>query len=109
MPREIPIEESGPFITQTTDLDGTDFVFTFRFNEREQRWYMDLRTPDGDDVHMGVKVVTDWLLLRLLVDQTNRPRGEIYAVDATGSGLDARLGDLGTRVRLIYFDEGELG
>lgn len=105
---EIPIAENDQSrFTQVTPLEGVDFLFEFRWNEREQRWYMDVRSVDGESVFMGVKIVADWSLLRLLVRDDDRPAGEIYAHDTTGAG-DPRLGELGTRVRLIYIPEAEL-
>lgn len=104
---EIPLVEDGQsHFTQITSLDGVDFLFEFRWNEREQRWYMDLYEADGTPVVTGIKVVADWSLLRLVVRDL-RPAGEIYSYDTTGEG-DPRLGDLGTRVRLIYIPEAEL-
>lgn len=108
MPTEIPISEAGTNFTQTVDLDGTEFVLAFHFNNREQRWYMTVTDLDDTPILMGRKVVADWVLLRLLVDQTLRPKGEIVSVDTTGGGLDPRIGDLGGRVKLLYFNEAEL-
>lgn len=105
---EIPITENEQSrFTQVTPLDGVDFLFEFRWNEREQRWYMDLRSIDGTALFMGAKIVADWSLLRLYTRDEDRPAGEIYAHDTTGDG-DPRLGELGTRVRLIYIPEDEL-
>ena len=84
---EIPIEETGPHIEQVTDLEGTSFVFTFRWNEREQRWYLDLRDTDGAAILLGVKMVANWQILRLLVDSDRRPPGEIIVQDTSGGGL----------------------
>ena len=108
MSTEIPIQEAGTSFTQTVDLDGSDFVFVFRWNDREQRWYLGITDTDDTPIFMGRKLVADWLTLKPLVDQTLRPRGELLVVDTTGGGLDPRIGDLGNRVRLLYFNEAEI-
>lgn len=108
MPVEIPVETDSPHFTQTTALDGTDFRLEFRFNEREQRFYIDLRDSDGADILVGVKLVADWAPLRYLVDP-RRPVGEIITQDTEGLGRAPRLGDLGRRVKLIYLTAEDLG
>lgn len=105
---EIPIDEAGPHISQVTELEGTSYVFVFRWNEREQRWYLDLRDTDGASIVVGQKIVANWPILRLVVDEGRRPPGEIIVQDTSGRGRDPRLGDLGTRVRLIYLTEAEV-
>ncbi len=107
MPLEIPIDTDAPHFTQTTALDGVDFRFEFRFNEREQRFYMDLRDVDDDPILVGVKLVADWDALRYLVDP-RRPQGTIMIVDSQGEGRAARLGDLGRRIKLIYLTAEDL-
>lgn len=105
---EIPVETDDPHFTQVTSLDGTEFRLEFRFNEREQRFYMDLRDGDGVDILVGVRLTVDWAPLRYLVDP-RRPLGEIFITDSEGEGRDPRLGDLGDRVKLFYLTGEELG
>ena len=87
--------------SQTTPLDGQNFVLHFDFNSRENSWYLSIH--DSDDVPIrgavGRKVVTDYaLLLRSFVDA--RPPGEVLVVSGTQG--DPRLEDLGDGVQLLY-------
>lgn len=114
MALEIPIEVTGPepgeltpHVEQTTELDGVEFGLRLRWNDREQRWYLDLSDVDGAPILLGVKLVANWSLLRTLADDGRRPRGELVVVDTTGEG-DPRLPDLGRRVRLIYVPVAEV-
>ncbi len=105
---EIPVETDLPHFKQITSLDGTEFELEFRLNDREQRFYMDLRDGDGVDILVGVRLTVDWPPLRYLVDP-RRPLGEILVRDSEGLGRDPRLGDLGRRVKLFYLTAEELG
>jgi hypothetical protein len=88
-------------------LDGVTFVLEFRWNLREDAWYFDVRLDDGTNVANGVKVVVDWPLLRGL-RSANRPLGEFVAFDTSGERRDAAIDDLGSRVKLYYFDAESL-
>lgn len=107
MPAEILIDETGPQFDQVVELDGTDFLLDFRWNEREQRWYLDVSDNDGALILAGQKLVANWLPMRLVTNR-GRPLGQMVLQDTTRAGLDPRLGDLGTRVRLIYFTAAEV-
>lgn len=97
-----------PFYTMTVALDGSDFFFDFRYNQREDRWYFDIALTDGTMLVRGVKVVCGIPLLRKFAD-TRLPLGSIVALpntpDNTAPGL-LELGD-GKRVTLLYFDASE--
>jgi len=98
----IPLTSTDASFKQTTALDGTNYVFVFRWNDRAQAWHFDLSTEDGTPIAMGIRVVVSWPLLRRCVSE-RRPPGELIAVDTTDQG-DPLRSDLGTRVVLTYID-----
>lgn len=102
MIRTVPLTSDVENFTQVTALDGTNYVFVFRWNERAQAWHFDLYTEDGEPIAMGVRVVVSWPLLRRCVS-ARRPPGELIAVDTTGQG-DPGRSDLGARVQLQYIE-----
>lgn len=108
MPTLIPTS-SDPFYTQTTTLDGTDYILEFRFNSREECWYLKLSLTDATTLIEGVKVVSNWPLLQKLVDARG-PFGELvalaYGPDDSPAGL-TELG-IGQRVELTYFTKAEV-
>jgi hypothetical protein len=81
-------------------LDGAKFYFDLRWNARDGAWYMSISDRDRAPIVSGVRVVTNWPLLRRCVDP-RRPAGTIIAIDSTEEG-DPGLTDLGGRVVLTY-------
>jgi hypothetical protein len=100
---------SNPYYTQTTVIDGTPYLLEFRFNFREQVWYLDISLADGTVLALGIKLVSNFRLLQKYAD-SRMPPGEIVAI-AYGSndspaGLD-ELG-LGLRVELTYLEVADM-
>lgn len=93
---------------QRTSLDGQDYELTFQWNQRESKWYLDLRDQDGVDISIGIKLVANVPLLLRLTDE-RRPPGDLIAVDMTSANNDSKVSfdpgllELGTRVVLLYF------
>jgi len=107
---EIPTSPRGAARwTQTTALDGTDYVLSFDWNGRVGLWMLHLRDANGRSIRTGMMLTAGGQLLRGLVD-TRRPPGELAVVDRTGRGdTDPGLDDLGARFALVYIDAAELG
>jgi hypothetical protein len=97
----IPIDPVHPSFTQETDLDGTTYVFLFRWNAREEAWYLTLSTIDSVIIAASLKLVSGAALLRH-IPETPRPPGELFL-----DGVATRT-NLGTDVHLTYFDADAL-
>jgi hypothetical protein len=106
MPQLLPFEPSIPNQRVATTLDGTQFVFDVRWNGRAACWFMDILDADAEPIVMGIAVVIGAMLGRRSVDPRG-PAGFIMAEDTSGTGLDAGLDDLGTRVRVLFFTGDE--
>lgn len=98
-----PTEEQ-PRRVQRTALDGMEYILTFDWNTRDQHWYCDIANQDGDLIRAGVKLVVDWLLLRLVTD-AERPPGALIL--GTSDGVDPDLTGLQDAV-LRYLDVSEV-
>lgn len=100
---------SEPFYTMTCVLDGTDYLFEFRHNQREDCWYFSVATTDGEPLASGVKIVSDRFLLARFAD-VRLPPGRLVAISNTTDKSPPRLDELGEdrRVTLIYFTLAEL-
>ena len=98
-----------PFYNMTVTLDGSDFLFEFRYNQREDCWYFDISLTDGTMLVRGTKVVCNVLLLKRFAD-SRLPKGQILAWPNTDSRLAPGLLELGEdkRVTLLYFSASEL-
>lgn len=104
---------------QTTALDGRDYIFRFLYNQREDRWYLNLSDENGDPIVDGIKVVVATSLLKRVTD-SRRPPGILMARDLTAVEPDLAGGeqiaeedpgqnDLGGRVLLFYTPLEDLG
>ena len=105
----IPTDTSLATYTFSVEIELIVFLFRFQFNERDQSWFFDILTADGDPIRQGVKVVTNFPLLARIA-RLDRPPGEIVAVDTTGEDRRAVIGELGIdrQVAFVYFLKSEV-
>jgi hypothetical protein len=105
----IPVDPTASFWTQTTTLDGVPYLLTFRYNHREQAYYLSIDSSDGLTTYVqGVKIVSN---VPLLETYGATPSGEMMALSVSNSDdSPARLGELGDNVRvaLLYFEAADL-
>ena len=103
---------SDPFYDQITSFEGVDYLLTFRYNQREDAWYLSIATAaDGVSQIEGIKLVTNWPLLAKRRAGRTLPPGDFLVVtnDDTNDappGL-SELGE-GLRCELTYFTADEL-
>lgn len=103
MAQVIPTRTDVAAYTLRVDLTGVEFLFEFRFNDRESFWYFDLADALAAPIVQGVKVVLGVPLLRNVVD-VRRPVGDLFAIDQSNADLEAGESDLGDRVLFVYED-----
>jgi len=107
---EIPTSTDTAYRSQKCRLDGRDFVLRFSYNEREDRYYVDILDEEETPILRGLKLVSNWRLLRHYHHDPRVPPGELMATDLTGDNSPPSFGELGIgkRVELTYFTEDEL-
>jgi hypothetical protein len=100
---EMPLSTTLAAYSLETPLDGKLFRFQFKFNVRDSFWYMELSNGlTGELLRAGIKLVSQWDLLRLYQDPT-RPAGQLVPVPQGEPGMEATvLGQLGKDVLLTY-------
>ena len=103
----LDLPQNVPTFEQRTELDGVDYVFRFVFSERRQVWTFSMTGPDDEQVIGGQTIQLGVNFLRRSTAVV-KPPGLLFAFsndieDRTPPGL----GELGTRVDLVYFDESE--
>lgn len=103
----IPTSTDLATYTMSVELESIVFGFRFQFNNRDQSWFFDLLDSEALPIRQGIKVVTNFPLLRLIARE-DRPPGELYAIDTTGADRRAGLEDLGDELSFVYFEESEL-
>jgi hypothetical protein len=97
---------TDPLYTQRTILDGKEYLFTFDWQDRSERWYLSIHSINEEPLILGIKIVANWPLLRKFPKDGRIPAGELVAVDFAESGEPPGLLELGTRVQLHYYEEG---
>lgn len=107
--RIIPTSQVDSDYRQITALNGRDYELRLRWNTRGRAWFCGIWDMDGNMLAAPRKLVLGAILFRYNRAADDRmPQGILYLVDVTGSGLDAGLRDLGTRVFLCYAERAEL-
>lgn len=97
----IPTRSDISAYSETVDLVGTIFEFSFAWNTRAQVWVMGISTQVGEPILQGVTLVADTDLLGGHVDD-RLPDGVIVALDTTRKGEQAGRLDLGSRALVIF-------
>lgn len=83
------------------DLEGRDFQFFFKWNDREGFWYVDVLNSAGEPIRTGLKCVINWPLLRTCQTR-ERPFGSIMVVDTRPEPTETGLENLGTLALFSY-------
>jgi hypothetical protein len=102
----IPIPNAsadGNFFFRVT-LDGNEYQIYFKYNEREDAWYLDLSDANGTVIRSGMKLVVNFPLLRTCMSSA-RPPGELIALDTMVDPANPGLEDLDKRVTLVYAEQ----
>lgn len=89
------------------ELDGAEFKLRFKYNSRDDAWYLNILDTNDVMLRAGLKVVNEWTLLRLWAE-ANRPRGELIAVNQGNVPAPPTLNQLGAEVVLTYLDATEI-
>lgn len=102
----IPTTTGQPYYRQKTKLEGREYILEFSYNQRVQRWCLTLYDEVGTALLRGIKLVTNWPLLRHYRSDTRLPPGELIAMATDGSNEPPQLDELGEgkRVELLYLE-----
>lgn len=103
----LPTSTTLPYYEFEVELDGVEFKLEFRFNDRDDAWYMSILDSEDTLLRAGLRVVNSWLLLRLWAEAT-RPDGEIASVNQGQVLAPPTLNQLGAEVVLTYLDAAEV-
>lgn len=90
---------------QRVELDGEEWLLSFRWNSRIDRWFFSIDGLDGVPRLTGAAVS---LAVPLNRRSVNGPPGVFVATSESGDDPPGLL-DLGGRVKLYYVEEAELG
>lgn len=99
----IPTQQGVPFWMQRTTLDGRDYNLRFAWNQREERWYLDIADGDDTAILTGLKLVTNWPLLRAYHADHRVPPGELAVFTMLPDTSPPGLFDLGVGLRCTLY------
>lgn len=102
----IDTDNTSKHYTQTTQLDGVEYLLEFIWSDRESCWYLNISDQDGNQLACLVRLIVSWSLLRRFSD-ARLPPGALFCLDLSNTNVDIQaMSDLGTRVSLIYAEAG---
>jgi hypothetical protein len=100
---QISTSQTIPYYSEIVELDGENFILTFKWNVREEAWYFSIYQEDETPVLVGVKLVTGWNPIRRL-SGSDRPLGIFFTYDTTETDTEPSFSTLGTQIQLLYAD-----
>lgn len=105
----VPTYTDTTHYSEQVTLDGSPYVLTFDFNQREAAWYVSVGLPDGTRIYDGLKLVCNWPLMHKCSDP-NRPPGDLFVLSNSADNSTPGLADLGTggRCALYYLPQADL-
>lgn len=103
----LPLVPSLSNYRLSTTLEGQEYLFDVRWNNREEAWYLSIFDVNGDVIKWNIKIVLG-VQLGMRVTNANFPPGALYAIDLTNRGLEAKFDDIGERVVVIYLSSAEV-
>lgn len=81
----------------------------FRYNQRANRYSLNVLTEDGEPVILSVMLEPNTDLLNRVFYRTTTPLGVLTIIlQDTKDDSAPGLGEIGSRVKLVYFDSAEL-
>ena len=92
---------------RTVSYDGTNYILQIRENEREGVAYISILDTENNPIRSGIKVVSNWPLIRLMRN-TPRPPGEIITIDTRSVPEDPTWEEFGIDVLLGYAEESSI-
>jgi hypothetical protein len=84
-----------PFYTQVVQMEGTSYLLTWNYSQREDCYYLSIATPDAISLADGIKVVANWPLLHKWADNRLPPGELICKSNSTTQDPAPGLGQIG--------------
>jgi len=98
---EIPTRNDIPSYTFRIDLDGVTYTLGIRYNERMDRWIMDFKTENSEDIINGIPLLLGVSLLGRFKD-TRLPPGDLFMINIENENIEANRDNFGTNAKLLY-------
>ena len=99
------LTDSTEAYDQRTQLEGVEYLFSFRYNLRRELWTFSLQALDGTPILTGQTINVGVPLNRRAV---GGPPGVFIAIAETDDIDPPMLEELGARVKLMYLTAAEV-
>lgn len=106
-PLQIPVTAGSAFQRQRIALDGRLYTLELKWNQWASYWSFGLWDSEESPIILGIRIVSNWPILRFYRYDPRTPPGEIIAHDLTGDGSPPGYEDfgIGKRVELTYYSQ----
>lgn len=98
---QIPVRNDLPAYEFRISLDGSVYIMSFRYNNRMDRWIMDLMTGEGEPIMMGIVILVNTSLLGKSRAE-GLPPSLLFAINLVNENENPSRKDLGENVLLLY-------
>lgn len=105
----VPIAQNSAWFDFNCEVDGITLGFEFKWNDRSERWFLDLSDAQGNVIALSIPVVNGESLTQFLHGIAGMPTGDLFVFDTTDASEDPTFDSLGRRHVLMYAVPGELG
>lgn len=99
----MPVVADTPAYDFDLELEQVLYKFSFRYNERMDRWLMDIRDQNDVPILLGTVLITNYSLIERF-KSASLPPGEFFVLDEAGNKLDAIREALGNDNKLFYVE-----
>jgi hypothetical protein len=97
----IPVQVTTDAFVEAIELNGTVYTFPFRWNARDDHWFIDI-VLNGETLLSGLKLVTISDLLQSSRRIASLPPGRLFVVDLDDLGRDPDADLFGERIVMRY-------
>lgn len=97
----IPLRNDTSSFDFDITLENVPYNFLLVYNQREDRWYMSIRTVSGDQILNGIPVMVVWPMVARFKDE-RLPPGILFSASLDTPAVDPTRYDLEKSVLLFY-------
>jgi len=99
----MPVNSDNPFYTFTVELENVTYGFNISYNQRADRWFMDILDNEENVLLAGIPLLTGRDLIGRFKNPS-LPPGWLVVMDTTGNDNSPGRNDLGVTCPLLYME-----
>lgn len=104
----IPVNPNAVHQDLSVELDGKPYRLQIRYNQRADRYALNVLTGDGVELMMGAVIVPNRDFLLRVYHNPAHPGGILSCLANPGNNDMPRFGDLGARCQLVYWTKADV-